>query len=135
LLRQVIPTLLDDEAAMWYQCHNDYNSYMQFKNEFMKYYSSPAYMEQLQDQFASRSQHKDEPITHYTLVIRNFYKNLNITANDNTIINRIISKVCHKYVKYFCDKTFKDLAQFEDYVLAVNNSVAREKMYVPPPPP
>lgn len=135
LLRQVLPTLFEDEAKLWYQCQDEFTSYYQFKTKFMKIYNSEVYTEQLMNQFLSRSQDKDEPITHYALVIRNFYKKLKIAANDETIINRITSKVCPKYVKYFCDKKFKNITDFEEYIIAINSVTLREKAWVPPPPP
>jgi hypothetical protein len=134
LLRQVLPTLFDKEAKLWYSCRKTFNSYQHFRSEFIKYYNSPAYIEQLQEQFLRRSQHKEEPVTHYSFIIRSFYKLLDLHSDDQVVIQRIISKLCPKYIKYFIHQHFNDLNEFEDYAIAVDNAVIREKSYVPPPP-
>jgi hypothetical protein len=108
---------------------------MQFKTEFLRHYNSPAYTELLQEQFLRRSQHKDEPVTHYSFVIRNFYSMLGIQATESSIINRIISKLCPKYIKYFCNQNFATFTAFETYATAVDNAAMREKLYQPPQPP
>lgn len=135
LMRQVLPPLLSEDAKMWYNTHQNFTSYQDFKTRFLKFFTAPDYMQQLYEQFLRRTQHEEEPITHYALIIQNFFKKLKINASDEVIINRIISKLCPKFVKYFCYKKFQNMEEFEDYILSINNGVAMKKAYIPPPPP
>lgn len=133
IITQLLPTILSEEANMWFTTRTNINCYVDFETEFFKFYNSPAYITQLTEQFNRRSQHYNEPLTHYCYIIKIFYKKLNITATEHQIIERIISKVCPQYNQYLCDKVFNTVSELETYALAIQNTIARKMLYVPPP--
>jgi len=136
LLREIVPTALQDNAWHWWRQESVLNPFVDwndFKIRFRREFQALGYNEHMRRALERRTQGPSEPLTMFIRVIIDFYERLNERPTEQEIIQRIRRQIHPEYAQILHGKVINTINELKEAAFQAQEIIKMSRLYEPPP--